>query len=185
MAVTIEDNGAKIRITSGTEVRNVMKSHIREIEVIKTNIIKIDIGRGALENIFIVFADVSAPLKPDPESLRDALLVFLESSGGSLAKEDKQVQEISLTTELKNTTILLQGLITSLDSKTFYQPLLVDNSGAGVVYKGYAGIGTVTSEALWAIEKIRTQGGLETHTWADGNKNFDNVWNNRESLTYN
>jgi hypothetical protein len=184
MAVTIEDNGTKIKITSGTEVKNVIKSQIREIEVIKTNIIKIDIGRGALENVFIAFADVTVPVKPDPESLRDALLVFLETSGGSLAKEEKQSQEVGLLTDLKTTVLTLQGLITSLDNKAFLQPSLVDNSGAGVVYKGYSAVGTLTTSPLWAIEKVRSQSGLETHTWADGNKNFDNIWNNRESLTY-
>lgn len=184
MAVTIEDNGTKIKITSGTEVRNIMKSQIREIEVIKTDIIKIDIGKGALENIFIAFTDVTVPAKPDPKTLRDAILAFLESTGGTGAKEAKQTEEIELLTGLKTSVLTLQGLVTSIDNKAFYQPLLVDNSGAGVVYKGYATIGTLTSAASWAIEKISSSKGLETHAWADGDRNFDNIWEKRETLTY-
>lgn len=184
MATTIEDNGTKIKITSGTEVRNIMKTHIREVEVIKTDIIKIDIGGGALENVFISFSDVAVPSKPDAEALRDAILAFLEISGGNGAKESKQIEEIETLNGLKASVIVLQGIVNSIDSKAFYQPLLVDSSGAGVVYKGYALIGTLTSAPLWAIEKIRSLRGLETHTWAEGNKNFDKVWDNRESLTY-
>jgi len=183
MAISIEDNGTKIKITNGTEVRNIMKSQVREIEVIKTNIIKIDIGQGALDNIFIAFADVTVPLKPDPDALRDAILAFMETSGGSGAKEEKQTQEIELLNSLKASMLTLQGAITNIDSKTFYQPLLVDNN-AGVIYRGYAEIGTDPKVALWAIERISSSKGLETHKWADGNKNFDNIWDKREELIY-
>jgi len=183
MAISIEDNGTKIKITNGTEVRNIMKSQVREIEVIKTNIIKIDIGQGALDNIFIPFADVTVPLKSDPETLRDTILTFLESVGGNGAKEANQVQEIELLSGLKNSIQTLQGLITSIDNKSFYQPLLVDNN-AGVIYRGYAAIGADPKAAVWAIERISSSKGLQTHKWADGDRNFDNIWDKREELIY-
>lgn len=185
MDVTIEDNGTKIKITSGTEVKNIIKSQIREIEVIKINIIKIDIGKDALENVFINFADVTSPVKPDPESLRDTLLSFLETSGGVSAKESRQVEQIDILNSLKTTSQNLQGLINEIDNKTPFQPLVIDKSGANVVYKGYAPIGTATGAPLWAIEKIRSSRGIETHFWADGNMMFDNIWDNRETLIYN
>lgn len=183
MAVTIEDNGTKIKITSEAEARSIIKARIREIEVIKTNILKIDLGRGALENIFIPFAEVSSPLKENPEALRDTLLGFLENSGGSGAKESKQDQQIELLNNLKSSILTTQELVASIDNKNFFQPLLVDNN-AGVIYRGYAAIGTETKAALWAIERISSHKGLETHSWADGNRNFDNVWDDREKLIY-
>jgi hypothetical protein len=182
MATTIEDNGTKIKITSNGEVRNVIKSQIRDIGVIKTNIITIDIGAGALENIFIPFADVTAPSKPDPESLRDAILAFLETGG--LAKEARQIEENGLLNDLKTAATNLQNVVSSIDSKNFYQPLMIDKSGANVVYRGYASVGTPTKSPLWAIEKVTSAKSIETHTWADGDMKFDNVWDNRETLIY-
>lgn len=184
MTVTIEDNGTKIKITSDGEVRNIIKTQIREIEVIKTNIIKIDIGRDALENVFINFADVTSPTKPDPESLRDALLAFLETGIGTGAKESHQLEEIDILNTLKTTTLSLQNLTSDLDNKAFFQPLIIDKSGANVIYNGYAPVGTPVGSPLWAIEKVTSSKGVETHLWADGDKKFDNVWSNRETLTY-
>jgi hypothetical protein len=183
MATTIEDNGTKIKITTDTEVRNVIKSRIKEIDVIKTNIIMIDIGVGALENIFIPYADVTAPAKPDPASLRDAILAFLET-GGIEAKEAKQTEEINLIGDLKATVQSLQNALASIDSKEFFKPLIVDKSGANVVYNGYAIPGTLTNAGAWAIEKVTSSKGIELHTWADGDMKFDNVWDNREKLIY-
>lgn len=183
MAITIEDNGTRIKIASEIEVRSIIKSRIREIEVIKTNIIKIDIGKGALENIFIPFAEVTSPSKESPEALRDALLGFLETTGGSGAKESKQDQQIELLNNLKISINTIQGFITSIDGKAFYQPILVDNN-AGIIYRGYAAIGADQKAAIWAIERITSVKGLQSHKWADGDRNFDNIWDNREQLTY-
>jgi hypothetical protein len=55
-------------------------------------------------------------------------------------------------------------------------------------YVGYAQIGdTLTSTATWAIQKIteyEAAPSLMIMEWADGNKNFDNIWDNRASLYY-
>ena len=48
MGTEITNNGASLKIKNGTLVRNIMKNQILEIAVVKTNIIKIDIGKGAL-----------------------------------------------------------------------------------------------------------------------------------------
>ena len=48
MSVQITNNGASLKIVDGTDTRNIMKNQILEIAVIKTNIVKIDIGKGAL-----------------------------------------------------------------------------------------------------------------------------------------
>lgn len=58
------------------------------------------------------------------------------------------------------------------------------NSGdANITYLGEAAIGEATSAATWQIMKIdRTSGTVIT--WADSNENYDNVWDNRESLDY-
>lgn len=60
---------------------------------------------------------------------------------------------------------------------------LDDTTTANVTYVGKAKIGCAGSAALWQIMKIDETTGLVI-TWADGNVNFDNVWDNRASLSY-
>lgn len=59
-------------------------------------------------------------------------------------------------------------------------------STAGVTYVGKSTIGTATSSPSWQIMKMDETGTPVTliTTWADGNDLFDNVWDNRTSLTY-
>lgn len=55
----------------------------------------------------------------------------------------------------------------------------MDQAGA-VLYVGEAQPGTAGSAAAWRIKKIE-----ETSVkWADGDTLFNNVWDNRVSLTY-
>ena len=68
-------------------------------------------------------------------------------------------------------------------SKTNYATILDDTTTTDVVYIGKAAIGSTTASAVWQILKMDISSGM-TITWADGNDNFDNVWNNRASLTY-
>lgn len=60
---------------------------------------------------------------------------------------------------------------------------LDDTTTANVTYVGYGGIGAATSAATWRIKKLDETTGLVI-TWADGNRKFDNVWDNRASLSY-
>ena len=62
----------------------------------------------------------------------------------------------------------------------------VDFVGDNIIYKGEAEPGTLTSASAWRIKKIEFIGAdedVET-TFADGNGDFDKIWNNRLSYTY-
>lgn len=75
-------------------------------------------------------------------------------------------------------------------------PIAIDDTGGYTVridydgsnnpiYIGKADIATVTATPLWQIQKLTYTGSnLTSVTWADGNDSFDNVWDNRASLTY-
>jgi len=39
-------------------------------------------------------------------------------------------------------------------------------------------------EAKWKILRISISAGEYTYEWADGNENFDNVWDDRAALDY-
>ena len=189
-ATSIVNNGGSIKLTIGTQIRNVTKAQIIEVSVIKTNIIKIDLGKGALHNIFIPYIDVTAPVTPNPDALREAItaLITPDTSGGSAvgsATEAKQIEEIGLLTTINSSIDTMRSLVTTIDNKIFYEPMLVDDGGAGLIYKGFAlNPGTNAESALWAIQRIQKVGDVDVYTWANGNKNFTNSWLDRETISY-
>ena len=61
--------------------------------------------------------------------------------------------------------------------------VLFDESADPILYVGEADAGSLQADAVWRIKRINTTTGVVI-TWADGNTNFDNVWNNRASLSY-
>lgn len=59
-----------------------------------------------------------------------------------------------------------------------------DGPTGGVTYYGFAAAGTATSAASWKIAKETVSGVSTTLLFADGDVNFNNVWDNRASLSY-
>lgn len=61
----------------------------------------------------------------------------------------------------------------------------IDTDGSNL-YVGYAVPGTATSSASWKIKRIVSSGTPTDYSarFADGNTNFDNIWDNRASLSY-
>lgn len=57
-----------------------------------------------------------------------------------------------------------------------------DTTTADTTYIGKAATGTATSAASWKISKLDDSTGRLT--WADGDANYDNIWDNRASLSY-
>jgi hypothetical protein len=58
-----------------------------------------------------------------------------------------------------------------------------DTTTANVTYVGYAVIGSLSSASVWKIKKIDTTSGVVI-TWADGDSSYNNIWDNRASLSY-
>lgn len=62
--------------------------------------------------------------------------------------------------------------------------LRLDQNTATIAYVGEAAIAASTAAPVWRIKRLDTTSGIIIQ-WADGNQHFDNVWDNRTSLTYN
>jgi hypothetical protein len=184
MATTIADNGVFITITIDGDDTDVLKDEIERVRIIKTNIIKLDLGKDPLHNVFIPYAEVTAPVTAGAKELRDAIRAMLNSGSGQSATETKQNEQITLLTAVKDTLETIQTHAKGLDDKVFLTPLIVDDSGAGVLYNGYALPGTAQNSPTWAIERIQKKDDMDVHTWANGNRNFTNSWLDREALTY-
>lgn len=180
----ITDDGPSIKIIIGTKTRNVIKSTIEDITSVDGTILKIDIGRGPLGNIFIPYTDVSVPVTAGLPALVAAVNAMLAPLDTSTATEARQIEQITLLNTLTLSLASIQSIVNALDKKIFTEPLRIDDSGVKVVYKGYAIEGTNEADPTWAIERIENVDEVELHSWADGNKNFDNIWTNRESLVY-
>jgi hypothetical protein len=184
MAITIENNGASIKITEGGASRYVLKYQIREVEIVRDTIIKIDIGQGALNNIFVDQADVTVPASASVEILRDLIMGMLQSNVAGSATEAKQTEEIAAIANLQTAVTALQTKVNSIEDKTPYQPKLVDESNSNVVYNGFAVPGAAVDAAVWAIQKVTKTNGVYSYQWAGGTKAFDKIWNNRKVLVY-
>jgi hypothetical protein len=61
--------------------------------------------------------------------------------------------------------------------------MAVDSGDENVTYIGKAQIGEATSAASWQIQKMDETSGTVI-TWCGGNDSFNNVWDDREELSY-
>lgn len=186
---TIENINSKIRITDGGgSVRNIFKSQIIDVRLIRTNVIKIDIGQGPLNNIFIYYLFVTSPVTGSPEALRDAIANMLDTSSNTTtggATEANQLTEITKLSGISSAITGLSNAVQTLDDKLFYDPIRIDESGVETVYKGYCIDPTPKdTDPMWSIQRIVNSGGVLVYTWANGTRNFDCIWNNRETYGY-
>jgi hypothetical protein len=60
----------------------------------------------------------------------------------------------------------------------------IDVSASPIIYIGSAPAGVSGGSAGWKVQRITTSSGGAVIEWADGNILYDNVWDNRASLTY-
>ena len=62
----------------------------------------------------------------------------------------------------------------------------VDFVDSDLIYKGWADPGSATSSPVWRIQRMTFVGSDEDLVleWAEGNGNFNNVWNDRAGLSY-
>ncbi len=61
------------------------------------------------------------------------------------------------------------------------QELILDNSSSTILYLGEGLFGALTSEAKWKIKKIDLTTGVRIKC---ASESFDQIWDNRASLTY-
>ena len=80
----------------------------------------------------------------------------------------------------------LDDVLTALNTDTEDKRLTVrlDEVSDTLFYVGKALIGKVNSDANWLIIRYTTVGNVLMSEYANGSENFDQVWNNRATLTY-
>jgi hypothetical protein len=94
---------------------------------------------------------------------------------------DSEGNHINPATKEKQDEIITA--IEAISDSTNYKTILDNYSTSNIIYVGDADIGSATSSAVWRIQKIDKTTGIVI-TWADGDDFFNNIWDNRLSLTY-
>lgn len=69
-------------------------------------------------------------------------------------------------------------------TKNVEEKTIIDAATSAVTYIGNSRIAGDTASAIWQIKKVTVSGTITTIAYADGNDNYDNVWDDRASLTY-
>ncbi len=72
-------------------------------------------------------------------------------------------------------------VVDSLNLISSVGSLRVDQASSTIIYLGQAAYGSLESEAKWQIKKIDTSSGVSITNASNG---FNQIWNNRASLTY-
>lgn len=111
-------------------------------------------------------------------------------SGGGLTNDELRAEPLEVTGDLDINTAGLateakqDDLIAAIGaiSGTTNTTTRIATVG-NLTYIGNAAIGASASGSVWQIKRLDATSGL-IKLWADGNDNFDNIWNDRESLTY-
>lgn len=187
MAIQIFNDGASIRIVNAASVLLINKSHIKTIDTVRDNTIRLDIGSGALKNVFIKFQEVTIPAAlPDVYALRDAINAMLQTTGTGLATEAKQDIQIELLSGILSALTEIKIAISNLKCGCNGQIMRIDESNPLVTYVGYANMGSLPGDAAWQIQRTRrfVTNDIVVVEWADGNQLFDNIWDQRHELNY-
>jgi hypothetical protein len=122
-------------------------------------------------------AQVTLRNNQDLVSESNPLPVTMAGGGASgAATSDNQVAIIAQ----------LDDVLTALNTDTEDKRLTVrlDEVSDTLFYVGKALIGKVNSDANWLIIRYTTVGNVLMSEYANGSENFNQVWNDRATLTY-
>lgn len=71
-----------------------------------------------------------------------------------------------------------------VDGNYLAKQIDVDSGDSTITYVAAAKPGSLTSAASWQIRRITVTGDATAIEWADGDSQFNNVFDDRESLSY-
>lgn len=70
------------------------------------------------------------------------------------------------------------------NTKTVEEKIIIDEVSSTTIYIGRALVGSSTASAVWQIKKISVSGVVSSFLLADGDDKYNNVWDDRASLSY-
>ena len=186
MSLQIINDGVCIRIQNDSTRRFISKAQIKTIDTIHTNIVRIDIGEGALKNIYIPQTDVTEPVVQDAEELKEAIKTMVATTGSSVSGATEQNQ-LNILQEIRNLEAISKTQYYWYPSEldlTKREPSIIDESNPNVTYKGWHRINGVDNVPEWAIQRITKTNGVTRYEWAFGSQVQSNIWTDRLNYNY-
>lgn len=89
-----------------------------------------------------------------------------------------------VTAQIQSYTFIKQSDGDSIQTRDFALASRIDEASATVTYIGKADIGSLNASAVWRISRLTVSGTVTTIEYADGDSAYDNVWDDRASLSY-
>lgn len=181
------DEQSCIRIIHDDATILVHKEQVRTIDTLHGDTVRIDMGEGALYHVYVRLQDlIGQPNVTTVEQLRELIKGMLDTpaidTGVGDATAENQEDQITQLSVISQTLLDMKILMTA--SNNFNDASRIDESVPYVVYKGFAMPGTEPNSAAWAIQKISRKQDIIVYEWADGNNQFNHIWDNRYALTY-
>ncbi len=171
----VYDSNACIQLAYNGKVIYVNKAQIRSVDIVRADTVRLDLGLGALRNIYIRLNDVIYPGDLANVDMLQNYIMRLMSTN-AVANENAEQIKAMIDALLAS----LQHNVGSFNS----EPLREDESQPSIVYKGYAIPGAIGDQKVWAIVRITRRDSINISEWAEGNQTFDKVWDNRYNLEY-
>lgn len=167
------------------------------LSIVREDTIKIETSEYPDQNIFLPFREVTLPELETAQHLlswmNNALPVATTGGGGGGQGLATEATLLLLLAEFIKVKLILEKIGQQIDQHinngdiTNRPADLTDTSEPDIIYRGWvdsAHSGTGLDSAIWAIQREDTKNVPSIKTWADGNRNFDNVWNDRYHLDY-
>ena len=92
--------------------------------------------------------------------------------------------DVTLSTPTENQILRYMGGEWVNTDEVIMYAMNYDDVGGNIGYVGEAAPGSLTSAEVWRIQKIDTNSGDAVITWAGGNSDFVNKWDDRLTLVY-
>ena len=75
------------------------------------------------------------------------------------------------------------GIITSIQASPT-KSIKIDEVDSATTYLGASSPGASSADAVWQVRRILVTGTVTEFEFADGDADYDNVWDDRATLSY-
>lgn len=88
--------------------------------------------------------------------------------------------------DLFDNSTIFQDILDAITGSggNFAVQYIVDSGDSNLYYYGRAAIASSTASAVWQIQRLDYTSGDVKILWADGDEDFNNIYDNREALSY-
>jgi hypothetical protein len=172
--ITSNPTNLSIQLGEGTP-RILAKTLIREVSILKDTTLKLDIGGGALRNIFLPIADIILPAHTNNADLLQKLNMMLTPPELAITEDLVQIAQDLDALEVRLNTLV---------PVTLQEPLMIDDANPHVIFTGYAPAGSRGTDNVWAIMKSTLVDGVQKNEWVNGAQNLSSAWDARAELQY-